>query len=79
MDLRQSRRQNTRCPAFGCLIACPPDTLLPERNPLLDTATKKRIDDCRDILVGKVPDPKSVHVCYQLTPSIRTNELSKKP
>jgi type I restriction enzyme M protein len=26
---------------------------------LLDTATKKRIDDCRDILVGKVPDPKS--------------------
>lgn len=59
MDLRQSRHQNTRCPAFGCLIACPPDTLLPERNPLLDTATKKRIDDCRDIRVGKVPDPKS--------------------
>lgn len=26
---------------------------------MLDTATKKRIDDCRDILVGKVPDPKS--------------------
>ncbi|MDP3423928.1 MAG: hypothetical protein Q8S32_09225 [Burkholderiaceae bacterium] len=46
---------------------------------MLDTATKKRIDDCRDIRVGKVPDPKSVHVCYQLTPSIRTNELSKKP
>jgi len=41
------------------LSACPPDTLLPERNPLLDTATKKRIDDCRDIRVGKVPDPKS--------------------
>ncbi len=26
---------------------------------MLDTATKKRIDDCRDILVGKLPDPKS--------------------
>jgi type I restriction enzyme M protein len=26
---------------------------------MLNTATKKRIDDLRDILVGKVPDPKS--------------------
>jgi type I restriction enzyme M protein len=26
---------------------------------MLDSITKKRIDDCRDILVGKVPDPKS--------------------
>lgn len=26
---------------------------------MLDTSTKKRIDDCRDILVGKLPDPKS--------------------
>jgi type I restriction enzyme M protein len=26
---------------------------------MLDTATKKRIDSARDILVGKVPDPKS--------------------
>lgn len=26
---------------------------------MLDTITKKRIDDCRDILVGKLPDPKS--------------------
>ena len=26
---------------------------------MLDNITKKRIDDCRDILVGKVPDPKS--------------------
>ncbi len=26
---------------------------------MLDTTTKRRIDDCRDILVGKVPDPKS--------------------
>jgi len=26
---------------------------------MLDAQTKKRIDDCRDILVGKVPDPKS--------------------
>lgn len=26
---------------------------------MLDNATKKRIDDCRDILVGKLPDPKS--------------------
>jgi len=26
---------------------------------MLDTETKKRIDDARDILVGKVPDPKS--------------------
>jgi len=26
---------------------------------MLDTPTKKRIDDCRDILVGKLPDPKS--------------------
>ncbi len=25
---------------------------------MLDTPTKKRIDDCRDILVGKLPDPK---------------------
>lgn len=26
---------------------------------MLDTRTKKRIDDCRDILVGKLPDPKA--------------------
>ena len=26
---------------------------------MLDTATKRRIDAARDILVGKVPDPKS--------------------
>lgn len=26
---------------------------------MLDTNTKKRIDDCRDILVGKLPDPKA--------------------
>ncbi len=26
---------------------------------MLDTITKRRIDDCRDILVGKLPDPKS--------------------
>ena len=26
---------------------------------MLDTVTKRRIDTCRDILVGKVPDPKS--------------------
>lgn len=26
---------------------------------MLDTQTKRRIDDCRDILVGKLPDPKA--------------------
>ena len=26
---------------------------------MLDNAKKKNIDDCRDVLVGKVPDPKS--------------------
>src|SRR6056297_2322931 len=26
---------------------------------MLDSATRRRIDTCRDILVGKVPDPKS--------------------
>lgn len=26
---------------------------------MLDSPTKKRIDDCRDILVGKLPDPKA--------------------
>ena len=26
---------------------------------MLDNTTKKRIDDCRDVLVGKLPDPKS--------------------
>jgi type I restriction enzyme M protein len=26
---------------------------------MLDNITKKRIDNCRDVLVGKVPDPKS--------------------
>ncbi len=26
---------------------------------MLDSATRKRIDDCRDILVGKLPDPKA--------------------
>ena len=26
---------------------------------MLDSTTKKRIDDLRDVLVGKVPDPKS--------------------
>jgi type I restriction enzyme M protein len=30
-----------------------------ERNSMLDTDTKRRIDTARDILVGKVPDPKS--------------------
>ncbi len=29
-----------------------------DRN-MLDSTTKKRIDDCRDILVGKLPDPKA--------------------
>ncbi len=28
---------------------------------MLDTTSKKRIDDCHDILVGKIPDPKSPH------------------
>jgi type I restriction enzyme M protein len=26
---------------------------------MLDSITRKRIDDCRDILVGKLPDPKA--------------------
>jgi type I restriction enzyme M protein len=26
---------------------------------MLDTTTRKRIDDCRDMLVGKLPDPKA--------------------
>ena len=26
---------------------------------MLDSDTKRRINTCRDILVGKVPDPKS--------------------
>ena len=26
---------------------------------MLDEKTKKQINDCRDVLVGKVPDPKS--------------------
>ena len=26
---------------------------------MLDSTTKKRIDDCRDILVGKLPDPEN--------------------
>ena len=26
---------------------------------MLDNETKRRIDACRDVLVGKVPDPKS--------------------
>jgi type I restriction enzyme M protein len=26
---------------------------------MLDAETKRRIDSCRDILVGKVPDPKA--------------------
>jgi len=26
---------------------------------MLDTSTKRRIDDCRDILVGKLPDSKA--------------------
>jgi len=30
---------------------------------MLDAETKRRIDSCRDILVGKVPDPKSQHTC----------------
>ena len=29
---------------------------------MLDTDTKRRIDTARDILVGKVPDPKSQKV-----------------
>ena len=30
-----------------------------QKKRMLDTQTKKRIDDCRDILVGKLPDPKA--------------------
>jgi len=26
---------------------------------MLDTETRRKIDSCRDILVGKIPDPKS--------------------
>jgi type I restriction enzyme M protein len=26
---------------------------------MLDTTTKKKVDDCRDILVWKLPDPKA--------------------
>jgi type I restriction enzyme M protein len=26
---------------------------------MLDAETKRKIDNCRDILVGKIPDPKS--------------------
>jgi len=26
---------------------------------MLDTETKRKIDSCRDMLVGKIPDPKS--------------------
>jgi type I restriction enzyme M protein len=33
--------------------------LPPKEESMLDTTTRKRIDDCRDILVGKLPDPKS--------------------
>ena len=32
---------------------------LPPKGKLLDADTKRRIDTARDILVGKVPDPKS--------------------
>lgn len=33
--------------------------IITTKQQMLDTATKKRIDDCRDILVGKLPDPKA--------------------
>ena len=33
--------------------------LTAQRTPMLDAETKRRIDTARDILVGKVPDPKS--------------------
>ena len=33
--------------------------MLPKKEFMLDNTTKRRIDDCRDILVGKLPDPKS--------------------
>jgi hypothetical protein len=34
---------------------------------MLDTETKRRIDNARDILVGKVPDPKSQKIAnYEL-------------
>jgi type I restriction enzyme M protein len=33
--------------------------LPPKEESMLDTETRNRIDDCRDILVGKLPDPKS--------------------
>ena len=54
--------------------SCGPDGVAPKRNnsfyrhvipsglktkKMLDNITKKNIDDCRDVLVGKVPDPKS--------------------
>ena len=35
------------------------DNSLKKVLPMLDTDTKRRIDTARDILVGKVPDPKS--------------------
>ena len=34
---------------------------------MLDSVTKKRIDDLHDILVGKIPSPQKVQVQEQIT------------
>ena len=51
---------------------------------MLDTDTKRRIDTARDILVGKVPDPKSqveqITICLLYTsPSPRDRTRSRMP
>jgi hypothetical protein len=40
-------------------LTTPFPALLNCHNPMLDAVTNKRIADCFDILLGKVPDPKS--------------------
>ena len=42
----------------------PQSTIHNQKSKMLDTDTKRRIDTARDILVGKVPDPKSQVCCH---------------
>jgi hypothetical protein len=44
---------------------------------MLDTETKRRIDTARDILVGKVPDPKSQVESEGGTPIIAINNVTE--
>lgn len=70
MALRTAKSGKVLAASSGAAPNTPTAMTPPPFNTMLDTDTNLRIDTARDILVGKVPDPKS-----QVE---RTNRMEKK-